>query len=94
MTTVEPQFWDFIDDEMHQTYAATVNSTTTIDQVKDVDTENGQSRDVNWGATPIWNNSEVDGLGTYKPTGNRRVADRNYNGGNKYSKNGVLYRNW
>lgn len=91
VTTVEPQFWDFIDDEMHQTYAATVNSTTTIDQVKDVDTENGQSRDVNWGATPIWNNSEVDGLGTYKPTGNPWVADRNYNGGNKYSKNGAYY---
>lgn len=91
VTTVEPQFWDFIDDEMHQTYAATVNSQTTIDQVKDVDSENGQSRDVNWGATPIWNNSEVDGLGTYAPTGNPWVADRNYNGGTKYKINGAFY---
>ena len=90
MTTVEPQFWDFIDDEMHQTYAATVNSQTTIDQVKDVDTENGPSRDVNWGATQ--SGITVKWM-DWERYANRKswVADRNYNGGTKYKINGAYY---
>ena len=66
VATVEPEIWYEIGHEIHEVLAAPVVSTTTIDQVTDVNA----NRTVNWAASDVKTHGEYAGAGKYDSTTN------------------------
>ncbi|MBC6499352.1 KxYKxGKxW signal peptide domain-containing protein [Weissella confusa] len=70
VATVEPEIWYEIGHEIHEVLAAPVVSTTTIDQVTDVNA----NRTVNWAASDVKTHGEYAGAGKYDSTTNWLVT--------------------